>query len=88
MDENVETMLDAPAYRLSEDAYTHLVELRDQLLLMATLSFTATTEEEETPLEIRRGALGKCFERTALEIEALLTGLTRLQRSVDKAKTH
>lgn len=86
MDENVDTLLGAPAYQLSEDAYIHLMELRDQLLLMATLTFAATTTEEDSPLEIRRGALGKCFERTALDMEALLTGLTRLPRSVDKAK--
>lgn len=88
MDEKVETMLEVPAYRLSEDAYTHLVELRDRLLLMATLAFAATTEEDESPLEIRRGALGKCFERKALEIESLLAGLTRLQKSVDKMKSN
>jgi hypothetical protein len=84
MDEMIR--LDAPAYQLSEDAHIRLQELRDQLWLMATLSFAATTEEEELPLEIRRGMLAKYFERAALEISTLLSGVTRLPKSGDKTK--
>jgi hypothetical protein len=88
MDEMVEIGLDGPAYRLSEDAHIRLHELRDELLLMSTLAFAATTKEEETPLEIRRGMLGKYFEHAALKIDSLLLELTRLPGPVDKTKRH
>jgi hypothetical protein len=74
-------VLSAPAYRLSEDAHLRLQNLRDQLFLMALLAFATTTEEEEAPLEVQRGMLGKCFEQAALEIDLLLRGLMRLSRS-------
>jgi hypothetical protein len=80
MDDEV-PVLSAPAYRLSEDAHLRLQNLRDQLFLMALLAFATTTEEEEAPLEVQRGMLGKCFEQAALEIDLLLRGLMRLSRS-------
>jgi hypothetical protein len=80
MDDEV-PVLSAPAYRLSEDAHLRLQNLRDQLFLMALLAFATTTEEEEAPLEVQRGMLGKCFEQAALEIDLLLRGLMRWSRS-------
>jgi hypothetical protein len=81
-------VLSAPAYRLSEDAHIRLQNLRDQLFLMALLAFASTSEEEEAPLEVQRGMLGKCFEQAALEIDVLLRGLMKLSKSADKARAH
>jgi hypothetical protein len=81
-------VLSAPAYRLSEDAHLRLQNLRDQLFLMALLAFATTTEEEESPLEVRRGMLGTCFEQVAMEMDMLLRGLTRLHRHGDKGRPH
>jgi hypothetical protein len=87
MDDDV-PMLSAPAYRLSEDAHLRLQNLRDQLFLMSTLAFVTTTEEEEAPLEIQRGMLGKCFEQAALEIDMLLRGMAKLHKHIDKGRPH
>jgi hypothetical protein len=60
-------------YLLLEEQHECLQKIRDQLLLMAMLSFAVTEEEEaKAPLELRRSMLGQCFEAFGLQLEEVL----------------
>ena len=43
---------------LWEEGHTKLQEIRDQLSLLASVTFAAALEEEHAPLEVRRSMLG------------------------------
>ena len=59
-------------YLLLEEQHECLQKMRDQLLLMAMLSFAITEEEEaKAPLELRRSMLGQCFETFGLQLDKL-----------------
>lgn len=67
-----------PGYLLSDEGHAQLQQIRNQLLLMATLTFAATLKEEiEALLEIRRSSLGQCFENFGSLIHDVLVALTR-----------
>lgn len=65
-------LLQSHPYRFSEDGMLKLHDLRDQLLFLASLTIANTAEEESVLLEVRRAMLGECFERFALQVEAIL----------------
>lgn len=64
-------LIDRP-YSLTEDGHLKLHEIRDHLVLMATLAFTSTQAEEDEPLRLRRSALAECFENFSFQIDEVL----------------
>jgi hypothetical protein len=52
-------------YLLTEEHRRKLQSLRDQLALMAEISFAATPEEDDEPLQIGRSVLGMSYENLA-----------------------
>ena len=67
-------------YLLLEEGHTKLQEIRDQLFLLASVTFAATLEEEHAPLEVRRSMLGQCFENFGLQIDDVLDGVKLPER--------
>ncbi|GLQ52363.1 XAC0095 family protein [Dyella flava] len=53
-------------YLLREENVEKLEQIRNQLFLMARVTYAATQAEEHEPLEIHRTMLGQCFENFGL----------------------
>ncbi|GLQ48727.1 XAC0095 family protein [Dyella flava] len=62
-------------YLLREENFEKLEQIRDQLLLMARMTFAATQAEENEPLEIQRSMLGQCFENLGLQLDDVLAAM-------------
>lgn len=69
-----------PGYSLSEESHAKLQEIRDQLFLLASVTFAATLEEDNTSLELRPSMLGQCFENFGLQIDEVLDTILRPER--------
>jgi hypothetical protein len=67
-------------YLLLEEGHTKLQEIRDQLFLLASVTFASTLEEENAALEVRRSMLGQCFENFGLQIDEVLDGVKLPER--------
>jgi hypothetical protein len=59
-------------YLLPEEGFEKLEQIRNQLFLMANVTFAATQAEEDEPLEIQRSMLGQCFESLGLQLNEVL----------------
>lgn len=75
-DLNHHPLLQEHPYQLSEDGMLKLHDLRDQLLFLASLTIVNTHDEENALLEVRRAMLGECFERFALQIGEVISGMS------------
>lgn len=80
MDDLSNTASRAYGYLLLEEGHTKLQEIRDQLFLLASVTFAATMEEENAALEVRRSMLGQCFENFGLQIDEVLDGVKLPER--------
>jgi hypothetical protein len=64
-----------PGHLLSEEGREQLQKLRDELFLISHISFAATLEEEDVPMEIRRSMLAELLESYGLRIDDVLTSM-------------
>jgi hypothetical protein len=65
-------------YLLQEEQFHVLENMRDQILLMAMLSFALTRQQEETaPMELKPSMLGQCFETFDLQLDEVLYAVER-----------
>jgi hypothetical protein len=60
-------------YLLREESFDKLMQLRNQMFLMAGVVLAATQAEEDQPLELQRSMLGQCFEAFGLQLDEVLT---------------
>jgi hypothetical protein len=74
-------------YLLTEEHRRKLQSLRDQLSLMATISFAATLEEDDEPLQIGRSALGMSYESLAQQAQELLESIEDSQRILNRLRS-
>jgi hypothetical protein len=86
---NPSTPTTAPAYVLSEDSYLSLLELSNQMFLMASVIFAKTKEEENTLLRLPRSQLGECLQGFANQLaQALESTQTAVRMTVRTQRTH
>ncbi len=68
----MESKHDAPSgsdsFRLPEDSYDELLQIRDQLLLHARCIAPITHQEDDATLELTRNMLADCFQQLALRL--------------------
>jgi hypothetical protein len=67
------------AYQLTEEHRRKLQSLRDQLYLMSAISFAATLEEDDEPLQLGRSTLGMSYENFAQQAQEILESIERSQ---------
>jgi hypothetical protein len=67
------------AYQLTEEHRRKLQSLRDQLYLMSAISFAATLEEDDEPLQLDRSVLGMSYENFAQQAQEILESIERSQ---------
>jgi len=67
-----EAASDEQMYRIPDYAYEHLLMIRDQLSLLATLIEPATRAEENTPREIPLGPLAQGISIIAGQLNDVL----------------
>jgi len=72
-------------YLLREENFEKLEQIRDQLLLMARMTFAATQAEEQEPLEIQRSMLGQCFESFGLQLDDVLSATGWMNLRISRA---
>jgi hypothetical protein len=65
---NDSTHHDACVFLLPDNSFQSLQEVRSLLLLMASMIFASTREEEGIPLQIQRSLLAQCLRMLATQL--------------------
>jgi hypothetical protein len=65
---NDSTHNDVCVFLLPDNSYQALQEVRNLMLLMSSMIFASTMEEERIPLQIPRSLLAQCFQIFATQL--------------------
>jgi hypothetical protein len=75
MNEPMDAAAPPRVFLLPEAGHAQLVQLRDELLLLAGMAVSTDTSEAKAPLNIPRSMLGRLLESYGLRVEDVLNTL-------------
>jgi hypothetical protein len=64
------------SFRLPDDSYDEMLQIRDQLLLHARCIAPITYQEDDVTLELTRNMLADCFQQLAFRLARALEATT------------